>query len=74
MGSPRPFKNEGTNWGDAVSDEIVRGLPPELTSENTNGALNVFTVCGDVKVKLAGDDCNLAPVTVAVTDREMLDA
>jgi hypothetical protein len=62
MGSPCPFWNDGTNCAEAVSELMVRALPPEFTNEKTKGALAVLTVWAGVKLKLEGDACSFAPV------------
>jgi hypothetical protein len=58
IGIPSPFKNEGTNPGEAESEEIVTAVPPEFTRENTTGELAVSTVWG-LKLKLVGDEARL---------------
>ena len=74
IGMPSPFKNEGINPGDAVSEEIVTAAPPELTRENTTGELAVSTVW-ELKLKLVGDEARLpAPLDcccTTVTDTEL---
>ena len=74
IGMPSPFKNEGTNPGDAVSEEIVTAVPPELTRENTTGELAV-SIVWELKLKLVGDEARLPALLdcccTTVTDTEL---